>query len=1181
MIAVPCIAASAAVTMPTYTEPAISALSSGRWVKFRVDTDGVYQITADELRALGFDKPENVRVYGYQPTALMLQTPSLIPADLPQVASTYSHGKLLFFAKGTVDIELPAKNNGYRRWRNPSTAVGTYFLSETADNSVLSTISAPDDAASKVETSRSKHIAIIFREDEDENEVEGGAWFNAKEITSNSPWTFKFTITNPADNTITLHTFGAVKATTSSTLTVGVTDANGNDVTLTGVQTTGATAITSSSNTKYAFFPYNNIHTFTSADNGGDYTLTATLPSANSSYAAMDHCAVLYNQTNSVANMSQNVMRFKSIGSDETFVITDVASGSDWQAWDVSNPLNVTACSLANVGDGEYLGSVGSTADSRAMARPFSSSNSTATADCATIVAFDAAANQPSPSSFEVVDNQNLHQMETPDMVIVTTPLMSSAAEELAQIHRDLQGVDVAVVNQTEIFNEFSSGNVSAVAVRRFLRYLNQKTPGKLKAVLLYGPATLKQASLINDDNFYVITCENEDIFYSDLSSSTMANQITTAFGSDSYFGFIGDATSTSTIYNNPFLMSAFNGEMVIGVGRVPASSIANAQAYNNKVREHIANPPTDTRVNNTLLLADYASRTVDSHMANAENAMGKIMQQAWGDRMTINRGELNLYSGIGTSTNYSDIKTQINTFIKENLTRGVTHMAYFGHGSNQEIGSVLILLNMNEADGITHTGRYPFIFFGTCHGVAMDLTLKGLYTELCFNPHGGCIAMIGSNREVYQNYNEQTGKAYANALTASTVKDGEYIGTIWATATTDFMATNFKDNKGRTYNHLCYNLMGDPMVPVYKVSPDYSANIGSINGTTPSSDETVTPTYELYIDGQNSIKGTIVNSAGNIDKTFNGTIKLSIYDEPYVVENQAPAITTSGVTENTTSATVKEQTLDQLLLGEYTGTVSNGQFIVNFIAPSTIRAASSNLHRISLLAYNNDATLRVGGSINGVQMTYDATKAAATTSHDAPEITSLYVDTPETTNDMLRNSSIRMHTEFTAPAGLNSGAEFGAAVKVQLDGKPCLRAANGINALGNGKYELNYAFNSLSNGVHTVEIGVTDLDGQSTVASTTFRTLIVDSAAITATFNDAKTTLTLTTDQADENTSIKYIVEDILGNAVKVINCSNPQKATWNFADENIAAGLYRVYAIIQSSNNYKSTPKTEVIID
>jgi hypothetical protein len=41
-----------------------SILSTGNWVKIRVETDGIYQITWTELQAMGFQNPSNIRVFG-------------------------------------------------------------------------------------------------------------------------------------------------------------------------------------------------------------------------------------------------------------------------------------------------------------------------------------------------------------------------------------------------------------------------------------------------------------------------------------------------------------------------------------------------------------------------------------------------------------------------------------------------------------------------------------------------------------------------------------------------------------------------------------------------------------------------------------------------------------------------------------------------------------------------------------------------------------------------------------------------------------------------------------------------------------------------------------------------------------------------------------------------------------
>ena len=42
-----------------------SALAEGRWVKVRVADDGIYKLTYDQLRAMGFADPAKVSVHGY------------------------------------------------------------------------------------------------------------------------------------------------------------------------------------------------------------------------------------------------------------------------------------------------------------------------------------------------------------------------------------------------------------------------------------------------------------------------------------------------------------------------------------------------------------------------------------------------------------------------------------------------------------------------------------------------------------------------------------------------------------------------------------------------------------------------------------------------------------------------------------------------------------------------------------------------------------------------------------------------------------------------------------------------------------------------------------------------------------------------------------------------------------
>lgn len=105
-----------------------SALASGKWVKIRVPSSGIYQLTSDLVSRAGFSNINNVRVYGYggalQPEKLYA---SYIDEtdDLKEVPLCTVNGQRLFWAQG------PVSWNGAERIRNPYSQYGYYFLTET------------------------------------------------------------------------------------------------------------------------------------------------------------------------------------------------------------------------------------------------------------------------------------------------------------------------------------------------------------------------------------------------------------------------------------------------------------------------------------------------------------------------------------------------------------------------------------------------------------------------------------------------------------------------------------------------------------------------------------------------------------------------------------------------------------------------------------------------------------------------------------------------------------------------------------------------------------------------------------------------------------------------------------------------------------------------------------------
>ena len=107
-----------------------SVLRSGRWVKIRVPSTGVYQLTSELMRKAGFSNPDRVKVYGYGGN---LQSETLDPDyliatdDLHEVPTCNVGARRLMFARGPVSW---SSNSVTRRTRNPYSDYGYYFLTD-------------------------------------------------------------------------------------------------------------------------------------------------------------------------------------------------------------------------------------------------------------------------------------------------------------------------------------------------------------------------------------------------------------------------------------------------------------------------------------------------------------------------------------------------------------------------------------------------------------------------------------------------------------------------------------------------------------------------------------------------------------------------------------------------------------------------------------------------------------------------------------------------------------------------------------------------------------------------------------------------------------------------------------------------------------------------------------------
>ena len=110
-----------------------SVLSSGTWVKIRIDKPGVYQITHSSLRSMGFSNPERVKLYGMNVEVLPESGLKNLGEDVTELPLYRTADKVLFYGRGTTRWNVRNAGSNYvsfNHFNNPYTNY-KYYVTES------------------------------------------------------------------------------------------------------------------------------------------------------------------------------------------------------------------------------------------------------------------------------------------------------------------------------------------------------------------------------------------------------------------------------------------------------------------------------------------------------------------------------------------------------------------------------------------------------------------------------------------------------------------------------------------------------------------------------------------------------------------------------------------------------------------------------------------------------------------------------------------------------------------------------------------------------------------------------------------------------------------------------------------------------------------------------------------
>lgn len=1119
-----------------------SILSSGNWVKIKVTQIGMQEITHEQLREWGFSDPSKVCVYGYGGTQLTKNLfEETLPDDLPAQPVYYGEDKIIFYGEPDLRVNLGKDAYKINVVRNMYSSSGYYFLSDCN----------PD--ASKIPTaiqynlsnimSNEYHNHILYIENELDNTGKAGTYFFDKSIIG-KPKEYKFSITKvykPNNKYAGLRYQYAAKVPQYTALNVTF------DYPDSLILKTKHNQVTPTSLSAIYFYTNDGEIDFTLAEKDSTYTFTFEMPiDKKATYAAMDYVYLAYHRQNNFENEAQMRMSFLSdsknpINKNANFTISN--GNENIQVWNVTNPLNI------------YPHSLRFNSTSKNLIGTFDKEYKFSTTGNACLVAFDPTKTMHKVEKVGNVANQDLHSLESPDMVIITNDLCEPYAKELAQAHYDYQNLNVLVVNQDMIFNEFSSGTPSAMAYRRFLKMLYDRNSSKLKYLLLFGEGSWDNRGVIHPKEGRLLTYQAENV--DDARSAAKA------FCGDNYFGMLNDDYDPDNFYKN---------EVHLGIGRIPAVSASNAQTITNKIIKYLQNPSTTATYNRALLLADEGDSF--GHIGQQEENIDSI--NSLSPATVCTRAYIPLYP----STTY-DAEEARNRIIQA-LNKGQGFLSFAGHGGESSFTAKdLWTVNHTRSNNYTHP---PFAMYATCDAFSFDRREGGMAEAALYNDNGGAIAVVAASRTVYMSYNQYLNREF----TCEFFKAGndDLIGDVFRRARNQ-AATKITD-RTLGVNTMCYNLAGDPALPLYR--PTLNVTTASINNIE-IKDSTL---YKITPLSQNTITGHITDSNGNIDETFNGKITISIYDSPTAFELNNNSILTTDTVVNydgnnfndlewVSSTSVGVVCIENLLT-EITVPVTNGKYQATFATPVSLKANSYN--HVAYYAISDDLKTRANGCFNYLSVTeYDENKAINDIT--APIIEQCYINTPSFSNGDVVESNFTLYATIAADeTGINtSSGSIGLATTLTLDGSksyPMVQSAITTNA--DGTASLSFYLKEIEDGQHTLTLSVADNAGNRTNHTISF--VVINNGA-TATLKVAETPVrTEATFEIEHNflmePSGRLIIEDTNGNTIFTkANCSFPY--TWNLNDNNgnkVADGNYKAYTILNGGNQYGSSPKINIIV-
>jgi len=1088
-----------------------SVLASGNWTKVGVKEDGIYKLTYSQLSDMGIT-PSELSVFTTTPGKLSTLIEDYID-DLKEIPIYDGGDYILFYAQGPNVWNYNYSTNAYEHTIHPYWNENYFYL--TSDVGDQKRITASTTLTGSPTLTYSTFVDYDIIEPQEYSISSSGDDWYSYALIDGGEYTHTFTFDNIVEETATLK------------MSLAAQSYNYNHYMKTYIDGVfkESVSLQKVSNSTTAALAYETVRTYNFTPTSDNIVAKMLFESEeNTAKGLVDYFSVEVKRS---LEFNDKYLFFRNKPSSEELVsyqLSNAASAS--LLWDVTNPYNVK--SITSTATGDQL------------------SFTTNGDQIKEFVAINPSASFSSPSIIGTVENQNIHGRSAPDMVILTYKDFESVAEDLAAVHRE-EGLDVYVITQEKIFNEFSGGKADVTAIRWMMKMFYDLPESNFRYLLLLGDGDVNNR-LYEEGSSLVMTYQSDESLIQSES-----------YVSDDYFGLLDDSEGDGTNIE-------LSDKVDIGIGRIPISSVSEGNDVVNKIDKYTNSSKRTTWKNRITMVAD--DEDSNTHVRDADKLAEKI--RAENPAMAVKKVYIDAFTQEeGASGHYyPDAKKLSDQYIEE----GTLIWSYTGHGSSTALSEerMMYLSEINEFDNLANLPLWVTATCDFCPYDHNDETSAG--ERVLLNPDGGGIALFTTTRLVYSNSNYVITNNFYSYILASDPSTNEK----WRLG--DVARLTKKDtNGGSKANKRKFCLIGDPALQLIHADSQWTVRTDSINFQVA---EEFTDTIQAL--STMTVSGYIEHSDGSVDTDFNGLIYPIVYDkisELKTLGNDDDSSPLDFVMWNSTLYNGQTE-------------VKDGRFTFSFLLPKDIDYTPGK-GRIEYYATSDDVEVNgyyedfyVGG-FNDDYVVDD----------DGP-ILNLYMNSPSFTYGGIVNPNPMFYADVTDDSGINtSGSSIGHDITIKLNKDPnTIEIINTSYATSVGDYtqgKVSYRLTDLDEGEYTLTFKIWDMQNNSSTQDIKF--VVQDDALpeIAAVYcypnpvslsSGEMVRFVAEHDRPEKELEVKLNVFDSSGRLVyysteSSYSASNEVYFDWTPSSSSLVAGLY-FYRITIDDGLKTSSGKSQKLI-